>query len=58
LFVAISWSIGGDYKYSKLLSIPNISRENNSTLKGFSTKLSVMFPNGHNATNNQLNVGK
>ncbi|CAF4606850.1 unnamed protein product, partial [Rotaria magnacalcarata] len=39
-------------------SIPNALRQYNPDLKGFSTKFSVIFLNGQNATNNGLNVAK
>ncbi|CAF0768007.1 unnamed protein product [Rotaria sordida] len=54
----VSWSIGGDYTYSKVLSLPNILRQYNPELKGFSTKVSVIFLNGQDAKNNHLNVAK
>ncbi|CAF1068319.1 unnamed protein product [Rotaria sordida] len=54
----ISWSIGGDYTYSKMLSLPNILRQYNPKLEGYSTKVSLMFPNSQNGTNNGLNVAK
>ncbi|CAF3422780.1 unnamed protein product [Rotaria sp. Silwood1] len=54
----ISWSIGGDLTYSKVLSVPNALRQYNADVKGFSTKVSVIFLNGQNAANNRLNVAK
>ncbi|CAF3210653.1 unnamed protein product [Rotaria socialis] len=54
----LSWSVGGDHTYSKVLSVPNALRQYNPDLKGFSTKFSVIFLNGQNATNNGLNVAK
>ncbi|CAF1366227.1 unnamed protein product [Adineta steineri] len=54
----ISWSIGGDYTYSKFLSIPNILLEYTSKLKGFSTKLSIISSDNQTITNNRLNVAK
>ncbi|CAF2407049.1 unnamed protein product [Rotaria sp. Silwood2] len=54
----ISWSVGGDFTYSKVLSVPNVLRQYNPALGGFSTKVSVIFLNGQNATNNRLNVAK
>jgi len=57
LILGISWSIGGDYHYSKILTLPNILRQYNAKLKGFSTKGYVMSDNTY-AKNNRLNVGK
>jgi len=57
LILGISWSVGGDYHYSKILTLPNILRRYNAKLKGFSTKGYVMSDNRY-ATNNGLNVGK
>ncbi|CAF1144038.1 unnamed protein product [Rotaria sp. Silwood1] len=54
----ISWSVGGDYTYSKIFSLPNILKQYNPQLTGFSTKVSAMFSNNQNATNNRLNVAK
>ena len=45
LILGISWSIGGDYTYSKILTLPNILRQYNPKLKGFSTKGYVMSNN-------------
>jgi len=56
--LGISWSVGGDHTYTKTLSLPNALRQYNPQLGGFSTKVSVIFLNGQNATNNRLNVGK
>ncbi|CAF3349166.1 unnamed protein product [Rotaria sp. Silwood2] len=53
-----SWSIGGDYTFSTVLTLPNILREYNSQLKGYSTKTSVIFLKGQNSSHNQLNVAK
>jgi len=50
--------VGGDYTYSKIISLPNILRQYNPKLEGFSTQISEMFPNGQNASHNRLNVGK
>ena len=58
MFKGVSWSIGGDYTYNKLLTLPNILREYNPDLKGYSTKSSVIFLKGQNSSNNGLNVGK
>lgn len=58
LFLGISWSIGGDYTYSKIVSLPNILQKYNPKLEGFSTQVSVIFPNDQNATHNRLNVGQ
>ncbi|CAF0945306.1 unnamed protein product [Rotaria sordida] len=54
----VVWSIGGDYTYQKILTLPNILRLYNSKLKGFSTKTSISFLNGQNAKHNGLNVAK
>jgi phospholipase B1 len=54
----ISWSIGGDHDYKKVLTLPNILRLYNPQLKGFSTKTSIAFLNGQNAKHNGLNVAK
>ncbi|CAF2911583.1 unnamed protein product [Rotaria sp. Silwood2] len=54
----ISWSIGGDYTYSTICSLPNILREYNGNLAGFSTKVSVISSNSQNVANNGLNVAK
>ncbi|CAF4354272.1 unnamed protein product, partial [Rotaria sordida] len=54
----VSWSIGGDYTYSKVLSLPNILRQYNPELKGFSTKVTVIILNGQDAKNNHLNIAK
>jgi phospholipase B1 len=54
----VSWSIGGDKSYEKLLTVPNVLRLYNPNLKGFSTKTSISFLNGQNAKNNGLNVAK
>ncbi len=54
----VSWSIGGDYTFKKLISFPNILREYNPKLKGYSTKTSLTFGKGQNSSHNGLNVGK
>ncbi|CAF2136023.1 unnamed protein product [Rotaria magnacalcarata] len=54
----LSWSIGGDYTYSKFLSLPNILRQYNQKLNVFSTKVSIMFPFSRNNSYNGLNVAK
>ncbi|CAF3277505.1 unnamed protein product [Rotaria socialis] len=54
----VSWSIGGDHTYEKVVTLPNILRLYNPKLKGFSTKTSISFLNGQNAKNNGLNVAK
>ncbi|CAF4396932.1 unnamed protein product [Rotaria sp. Silwood2] len=54
----VSWSIGGDHNYDKVLTLPNILRLYNPQLKGFSTKTSISFLNGQNAKHNGLNVAK
>ena len=56
--LGVSWSVGGDNTYSKILSVPNALRQYNPDLEGYSTKASVIFLKGQNATNNGLNVGK
>ncbi|UJR07527.1 hypothetical protein I4U23_011815 [Adineta vaga] len=54
-----SWSIGGDYTFNRVLSLPNIVRQfDDNTLKGYSTKSSVIFLKGQNSTHNNLNVAK
>lgn len=53
----MSWSAGGDYTYSKILTLPNILREYNPKLKGFSTKGYLMSANTLVPTN-RLNVGQ
>jgi phospholipase B1 len=58
LEIGSSWSIGGDYTFDELLSLPNILREYNPDLKGYSTKSSVIFLAGQNSSHNGLNVGK
>lgn len=57
-FSGLSWSVGGDHTYNKVLSIPNALRQYNPKLEGYSTKVSVIFLNGQDAKNNHLNVGK
>jgi len=54
----VSWSIGGDYTYDTLLTLPNILRQYNPNLKGYSTKSSVIFLKGQNSSHNALNVAK
>ena len=54
----ISWSIGGDYTYSQIATIPNILRKYNSTLKGFSTKVDILSVNKRFTRNDKLNMGK
>jgi phospholipase B1 len=54
----VSWSVGGDHTYKKVLTLPNILRLYNPQLKGFSTKTSISFLNGQNAKHNGLNVAK
>ena len=54
----VSWSIGGDYHFEQLISLPNILRQYNSNLKGFSTKQSLIFGKGQNSLHNALNIGK
>jgi len=54
----VSWSIGGDYTFDSVLTLPNILRLYNPKLKGFSTKTDITFLGGQNATNNGLNVAK
>jgi hypothetical protein len=56
--VGVSWAVGGDHTYTKVLSLPNALRQYNPQIGGYSTKVSVIFLNGQNATNNRLNVGK
>ena len=56
--LGVSWSIGGEHGYSRVLSLPNILRLYNPSLKGFSTKTSVSFLDGQNAKHNGLNVGQ
>ena len=53
-----SWSIGGDYTFNQMISLPNILRQYNPQLTGYSTKSSVIFLNGQNASHNGFNVGK
>ena len=53
-----SWSIGGDYNFNQMISLPNILRQYNPQLTGYSTKSSVIFLKGQNSSNNGLNVGK
>jgi len=54
----VSWSIGGDKNYDELLTLPNILRQYNPNLRGFSTGTDIIFLGGQNATNNHLNVAK
>ncbi|CAF0982921.1 unnamed protein product [Adineta steineri] len=54
----VSWSVGGDHTYTKILSLPNTLKQYTPQLEGFSTKVSIMLINGQNATNNRLNVAK
>jgi hypothetical protein len=54
----LSWSVGGDHTFNKVLSIPNALRQYNSEVQGYSTKVSVIFLKGQDAKNNHLNVGK
>ncbi len=56
--LGISWSIGGDYTYSQIPTMPNTLRKYNSTLKGFSTKGHVISVQKFYTANDQLNVGK
>jgi hypothetical protein len=53
--LGISWSVGGDYTYTKIVSLPNVLRQYNSNLQGFSTRMSSMFSD---AKYNRLNVGQ
>jgi phospholipase B1 len=54
----VSWSIGGDSSYNQLLTLPNILRQYNPNLKGYSTKTSVIFLKGQNSSSGGLNVAK
>lgn len=54
----ISWSIGGDYTFSKMLSLPNILRQYNPKLTGFSEQTSLMNFNDQNGTHHGLNFGE
>jgi phospholipase B1 len=54
----VSWSIGGDYTYNRLLTFPNILRLYNPDLKGYATKSSVIFLKGQNSSHNALSVAK
>lgn len=54
----VSWSVGGDHDFEKVVTLPNILRLYNPNLKGYSTKTSISFLNGQNAKNNGLNVAK
>jgi phospholipase B1 len=54
----VSWSVGGDQNYDQVLTLPNILRQYNPNLKGFSTGTDIIFLGGQNATNNHLNVAK
>ncbi|UJR38639.1 hypothetical protein I4U23_031304 [Adineta vaga] len=54
----VSWSIGGDYSFKQLVTLPNILRQYNPQLKGFSTKQSLIFGKGQNSSHNALNVAK
>jgi phospholipase B1 len=54
----VSWSIGGDQSYDELLTLPNILRQYNPNLRGFSTGTDIIFLGGQNAKNNHLNVAK
>ena len=56
--LGVSWSVGGDHTYTKILSVPNALRQYNPDLEGYSTKVSMMNFNGQDAKNNGLNVGK
>jgi hypothetical protein len=53
-----SWSIGGDYQFTRMISLPNILREYNPQLKGYSVKSSIIFLQGQNGSHNGLNVGR
>jgi len=48
----------GDHTYNKLVSLPNILRNYDPDLDGYSTKISIAPFNGQNAKNNGLNVAK
>ncbi|CAF1145490.1 unnamed protein product [Didymodactylos carnosus] len=54
----LSWSIGGDHNFNKVMSLPNIVKQYTPNLKGYSTKFSISFLNGQNSSNNGLNVAK
>ena len=54
----VSWAVGGDHTYDRIVTLPNILREYNPNLKGVSTKTSISFLNGQNAKHNGLNVGQ
>jgi hypothetical protein len=56
--LGLSWSVGGDHTYTKVLSIPNALRLYTPELEGYSTKVSIAIINGQDAKNNHLNVGK
>ncbi len=56
--LGLSWSVGGDHTFNKVLSLPNALRNYNAQLEGYSTKVSIIFLNGQDAKNNHLNVGK
>jgi hypothetical protein len=58
MILGLSWSVGGDHTYNKVLSVPNALRIYNPELDGYSTKVSVIFLNGQDAKNNHLNVGQ
>ena len=53
-----SWSIGGDYRFTRMISLPNILREYNPQLKGYSEKSTIIFLQGQNGSRNGLNVGR
>jgi phospholipase B1 len=54
----VSWSVGGDYTYDDVLTLPNILRQYNPNIKGFSVKNSIIFLGGQNSSNNFLNTAE
>lgn len=56
--LGLSWSVGGDQTFNKVLSLPNSLRNYDDQLTGYSTKASVIFLKGQDAKNNHMNVGK
>lgn len=56
--LGLSWSVGGDQTFNKVLSVPNTLRNYDEQLIGYSTKVSVIFLKGQDAKNNHMNVGK
>ncbi|CAF0801092.1 unnamed protein product [Didymodactylos carnosus] len=54
----LSWSVGGDHTIEKVLTLPNIIKNYNPNLEGYSTKFSIIVGKGQNSSNNGFNVAK